>query len=171
MSLQVLMWLYKAIVQIRQCFPVIIQGETPLHKAAENGYGTCCSILLSAGSNVHCTGIWVIVKKYFVDKCFESELVHLLLGKKQSEYHEKSTIFTITFQMSLQIMVWLYNAIFQIGQCFPVIIQGRTPLHWAAENGHGTCCSIFLSAGSHVDCTDGNVIVQKYLVNIVLKVI
>ena len=58
---QVVMLLYKAIIQLRQCFPVIIQGETPLHSAARNGNGNCCSILLSAGSNVDCTTENVIV--------------------------------------------------------------------------------------------------------------
>ena len=45
---------------------------------------------------------------------------------------------------------------------FP-IIQGQTPLHYAAKNGHGTCCSILLSAGCTVDCIDNDVMDNKYL--------
>ena len=58
---QVILWVYKAISQLLQCFLVIIQGQTPLHEAASNGKDTCCSILLFAGSNVDCTDNTVMV--------------------------------------------------------------------------------------------------------------
>ena len=46
---------------------------------------------------------------------------------------------------------------YSVTPMFPFIIQGQTPLHLTVKNKDEKLCSILLTAGSFVDCTDKNV--------------
>ncbi len=38
-----------------------------------------------------------------------------------------------------------------------LLIQGKTPLHWAAENGHDKTCSLLISTGASLNVQDKDV--------------
>jgi hypothetical protein len=48
--------------------------------------------------------------------------------------------------------------------CMSVMLQGLTPLHWAAYDGHGECVAALLEAGSDINAKDREVCQEKSVV-------